>query len=193
MIPMRLTVTLMAIAAATPAAAATKNIFSADFYKLSNTDFIVLVAFLVFIGVLVYFKVPAMLTGMLDKRAESIQAELDEARALREEAQTLLASYERKQREVQEQADRIVAAAKESARESAELAKADLEKSIERRVQAAQDQIASAEATAIKQVRDEAARVAISAAGDVIQKQMSDAKSASLIDDAIAAVKTKLH
>ena len=190
---MRLTVTLMAIAAATPAAAATKNIFSADFYKLSNTDFVVLVAFLVFIGVLVYFKVPAMLTGMLDKRAEGIQAELDEARALREEAQTLLASYERKQREVQEQADRIVAAAKESARESAELAKADLEKSIERRVQAAQDQIASAEATAIKQVRDEAARVAISAAGDVIQKQMSDAKSASLIDDAIAAVKTKLH
>ena len=55
---------------------------------------------------------------MLDKRADGIKSELDEARALREEAQTLLASYERKQKEVQEQADRIVAAAKEEATEA---------------------------------------------------------------------------
>ncbi len=190
---MRLTALLFALVAASPAAAASKNIFSADFYKLSNTDFIVLIAFLVFIGVLVYFKVPAMITGMLDKRAEGIQGELDEARALREEAQTLLASYERKQREVQEQADRIVAQAKESAAESAEQAKAELARSIERRVQAAQDQIASAESAAVKQVRDEAARIAIAAAGDVAAKSMSDAKSAQLIDDAIGAVRSKLH
>ncbi|WP_406565473.1 F0F1 ATP synthase subunit B [Kangsaoukella pontilimi] len=190
---LRLTATLLALAAATPAAAATKNIFSSEFYKLSNTDFIVLIAFIVFIGVLIYFKVPAMIGGMLDKRAAGIQSELDEARALREEAQTLLASYERKQREVQEQADRIVAQAKESAKESAEQAKADLEKSIERRLKAAEDQIASAEAAAVKQVRDEAARVAVNAAGDVIQKQLSDAKAAILVDDAIATVKAKLH
>ena len=92
---MRITALLFALVAASPAAAASKNIFSADFYKLSNTDFIVLIAFLVFIGVLFYFKVPAMITGMLDKRAEGIQAELDEARALREEAQTLLAQIGR--------------------------------------------------------------------------------------------------
>jgi F-type H+-transporting ATPase subunit b len=190
---MRLTATLFALLAATPAAAATKNIFSADFYKLSNTDLIVLISFLVFIGVLFYFKVPSMIGGMLDKRAEGIQAELDEARALREEAQTLLASYERKQREVQEQADRIVAQAKESASEAAEQAKVDLEKSIERRVQAAQDQIASAESAAVKQVRDEAARIAIAATADVATKQMSDAKAGSLVDEAIEAVRTKLH
>ena len=190
---MRITALLFALVAASPAAAASKNIFSADFYKLSNTDFIVLIAFLVFIGVLFYFKVPAMITGMLDKRAEGIQAELDEARALREEAQTLLASYERKQREVQEQADRIVAQAKESAAESAEAAKASLAASIERRVQAAQDQIASAESAAVKQVRDEAAHIAIAAAGEVAAKQMSDAKSNELIDDAIGAVRAKLH
>ena len=190
---MRITALLLALVAATPAAAATKNIFSADFYKLSNTDFIVLISFLVFIGVLVYFKVPGMLMGMLDKRAEGIRTELDEARALREEAQTLLASYERKQREVQEQADRIVAQAKESASEAAAQAKVDLEKSIERRLQTAQDQIASAESAAVKQVRDEAARIAVAAAGDVAAKQMSDAKANALVDDAIKAVGAKLH
>ncbi|MEO1026129.1 MAG: F0F1 ATP synthase subunit B [Pseudomonadota bacterium] len=190
---MRNLVTLIAFTAAAPAFAASKNPFSADFYKLSNTDFIVLISFLVFIGVLVYFKVPSMLTGLLDKRAEGIQSELDEAKALHEEAKALLASYDRKMVEVQEQADRIVMQAKESAREAADQAKVELAASIERRVQAAQDQIASAEAGAVKQVRDEAARIAIASASDVIAKKMSSAKASSLIDEAISTVDAKLH
>jgi F-type H+-transporting ATPase subunit b len=185
--------TLVAAVAAAPAFAASKNPFSADFYKLSNTDFIVAVSFFLFIGVLFYFKVPSILGGLLDKRAEGIQSELDEAKALRDEAQALLASYERKHAEVQEQADRIVAQAKQSAEESAAQAKVDLEKSIARRLQAAEDQIASAEAGAVKQVRDEAARVAVAAAGEVIAKEMSAVKSDDLIDEAIKTVQSKLH
>ena len=68
-----------------------------------------------------------------------------------------------------------------------------LEISIERRLQAAQDQIASAEQGAVKQVRDEAARIAVAAAGQVVAKEMSAAKSVSLIDDAIKTVEAKLH
>jgi len=190
---MRHTLALLALIAATPALADSKNPFSAEFYSLSNTDFIVAIAFLIFISILVRFKVPSLLAGLLDKRAEGIQSELDEARALREEAQSILASYERKQLEVQEQADRIVAQAKESAAEAAEQAKKDLAVSIERRVQAAQDQITSAEQGAVKQVRDEAARIAVAAAGQVVAKEMSAVKSGSLIDDAIEVVEAKLH
>lgn len=190
---MKRTLTLTALLAASPAFAASKNPFSADFYKLSNTDFIVAIAFFLFIGVLYYFKVPSMIGGLLDKRAEGIQSDLNEARALREEAQSLLASYERKQREVQAQADRIVQAAKESAAEAAEQAKKDMALSLERRVQAAQDQIASAEASAIKQVRDEAARIAVAAAGEVIAKDMTAARSNALLEDAIKVVQAKLH
>lgn len=190
---MRSTAILFATLAATPLYAASKNPFSADFYKLSNTDFIVMISFFLFIGVLVYFKVPSLLAGLLDKRAEGIQSELNEARALHDEAKALLASYERKQLEVQEQADRIVAQAKVSAAEAADQAKLDLVASIERRVQAAEDQITSAEKRAVKQVRDEAARIAVAAAGEVIAKEMSGAKAGSLIDDAIKVVEAKLH
>jgi hypothetical protein len=90
----------LSVLIAGPAMAAGKSPFSAEFYSLKNTDFVVLIAFLLFIGVLMYLKVPAKLGGLLDKRAEGIQAELDEARKLREEAQSVLASYERKAREV---------------------------------------------------------------------------------------------
>lgn len=178
---------------ASPAMAASKNPFSAEFWALSNTDMIVLIAFILFIGVLVYFKVPAMLTGLLDKRADGIKSDLDEAKALREDAQTLLASYERKQREVQEQADRIVANAKEEANRAAEAAKADIESSITRRLAAAEDQIASAQASAIRDVRNQAVMVAVTAAKDVIAKQTTAADANALIDDAIAEVGAKLH
>ena len=163
------------------------------FFSLANTDFIVLLAFLTFIAVLFYFKVPGLLGGLLDKRAEGIQAELDEAKALREEAQTLLASYERKQKDVAEQAERIVSDAKRDAEAAAEQAKEDLKVSIARRLQAAEDQIASAEAGAVKEVRDRAVSVAIAAAADVVAAQTSAADQNSLIDDAIAQVADKLH
>ncbi|MBD3664641.1 F0F1 ATP synthase subunit B [Sulfitobacter aestuariivivens] len=186
---MRLTLTsLIAAMIASPA-------FAADgpFFSLRNSDFVVLISFLLFIGVLVYLKVPGLLMGMLDKRAEGIKTELDEARALREEAQTLLASYERKQKDVQEQADRIVAAAKEEANAAAEQARKDLAKSLERRMAAAEDQIGSAQSAAVKEVRDQAVTIAVAAAREVIAKQMTADDGNKLIDDAIEQVDAKLH
>ena len=186
---MRLTLTaVLAGMIASPAFAA-----GDVFFSLKNTDFVVLLAFILFIAVLFYFKVPGLLGGMLDKRADTIKSELEEARALREEAQTLLASYERKQKEVQDQADRIVTAAKEEAKAAAAQAQVDLAKSLERRMAAAEDQITSAQAAAVKEVRDQAVTIAIAAARDVIAKQMTATDGNKLIDDAIAQVGDKLH
>ena len=183
-----LALSLIAGLTASPALAA-----KGPFFSLSNTDFVVLIAFVIFIGVLFYFNVPGMLGKLLDDRAANIQSEIDEARALREEAQTLLASYERKHKEVQEQANRIVAQAKSDAEAAAEQAKAELETSITRRLAAAEEQISAAQASAIKDVRDRATTVAVAAAQDVIAAQMTAASSNDLIDAAIAEVDTKLH
>ncbi|GGE41875.1 ATP synthase subunit b [Primorskyibacter flagellatus] len=185
---MRIATILAALLAASPAAAAT-----GPFFSLHNTDFIVLLAFILFVVVLIYFGVPGMIGGMLDKRADQIKAELDEAKSLREEAQALLASYERKHKEVQAQADRIVATAKTEAAEAATQAKKDLEVSIARRLAAAEDQIASAEASAVKEVRDQAVVIAVAAAREVIAGQVKAADANKMIDDAIDTVSAKLH
>ena len=152
-----------------------------------------LLGFIVFIAILFYYKVPAMIGKMLDARATGIESEINEARALREEAQSLLADYERKQKEVQAQADRIVASAKEESNAAADQARVDLAKSIERRLAAAEDQIASAEASAVKEVRDQSVLIAVAAAREVIAKQMTAADGNALIDDAITQVQAKLH
>ena len=184
----RIALILAASTAASPALAAT-----GPFFSLTNTNFVVLIAFILFLGVLVFFKVPGMLGTMLDKRAADIANELDEARKLREEAQTILASYERKQAEVAEQAQRIVDHAKRETEEASAAAREALKASIARRLAAAEEQIASAEASAVKDVRDTAIQVAVAAAAEVIAQQMTDKQNAKLIDSSIEEVKAKLH
>lgn len=179
---------LLASVIATPALAA-----SGPFFSLANTNFIVTISFILFIGVLLKFGVPGLLTGMLDKRAAQIKADLEEARALREEAKAILASYERKKKEVQEQADRIVASAKEEAIAAAEQAKLDLANSIARRLAGAEDRIASAEAGAVRAVREHAVSVAIAAASDILAKQVTAESASASIDEAIKQVGAKLH
>lgn len=173
--------------AASPAMAAGWDI------SLRNTDFVVFVSFVLFVGVLVYFKVPGMLGGLLDKRAATIRADLEEARKLREEAQELRASFERRKGEVKEQAERIVAKAKADAELAAKQARADLEASIARRLRGAEDQIAAAEAAAIRAVRDQAVAVAISASGELIAKNLAAEDAAKLIEQSIATVEQRLH
>ncbi|MBO9455925.1 F0F1 ATP synthase subunit B [Paracoccus sp. R12_1] len=184
----RLSAIALLAASAGPAAAAT-----GPFFSLGNTDFIVLIAFLIFVGVVIYFKVPSIVGGMLDKRAEGIRADLDEARRLREEAQEIYASYERRQREVKGQAQEIVANAKREAEAQAAKAQSDLKTSIERRLKGAEDQITSAENDAVRAVRDRAVRTAIAAASELLAAQVQSGQRSAGIDDAISEVSQRLN
>ena len=177
-----------AVSSAGPALAAI-----GPFISLKNTDFIVLLSFIAFIGVLLYFKVPGMVGGLLDKRAAGITRDLADARAIRDEARALVASYEQKQGEIRAEADRIVATARREAEDAALRAKADLALSIERRLKSAEDQITAAEAAALKEVRLRAVEIATRAAADVIARQLAATDKAALIDRAIAEVGAKLH
>jgi F-type H+-transporting ATPase subunit b len=160
---------------------------------LYDTYFVVAAAFVAFFAMLWRLRVHDMLFAQLDARADRIRQELEEARRLREEAQTMLAQYERKQKEVEDTALEIVARAKEDARNAAEAAKKDLALSIERRLKAAQDQIASAEAAAVREVKDRAVQVAVAAAADVIRRSITPEAADARIDAAIREVGARLN
>ncbi len=164
-----------------------------DFTSLFNTDFVVLIGFLLFLAILFYFNIPNMLGKMLDQRADTIKADLEEARSIREEAQAMLASYERKQREVADQSARIVAAARADAQAVADQAKLDLQHTIARRLQTAEEQIINAEEKALHVVRDRAIQTAIAAVAVAIRENMPADFAQQTIDDAIGVVEQRLH
>ncbi len=160
---------------------------------LNDSHFVVALSFVLFFALLAYLGVHRFLGRALDQRADRIREELDEVRRLREEAQAIFAEFERKHRGVEAQTGEIVAHAKAEAEQAAENAKADLAASIERRLRGADEQIAMAEASAVREVRDRAVQVAIAAAAEVMAARLTAAKADALVDDAIRSVGERLH
>jgi F-type H+-transporting ATPase subunit b len=138
-------------------------------------------------------KLWAALTGMLDQRSENIKISIEQAQQLRNDAQELLEEYQRKHRESLVEASEIVAQARDLAANQLKDAKMAMEASLNRRIKAAMEKIAQAEASAQAEVRQEAVRIAIAASRDIIREHMDAAQSAKMIDKAIADLPARLH
>ena len=159
---------------------------------LQTPEFWVAVGFLVLMALIAKPAWKAVTTG-LDARAEKIKASLDEAASLREEVQSLLADYQRRQRDATREVDEMLANAQAEAERTAQETADTLVDSLKRREQLALDKIAQAEAEAMLAVRNTAIDVAISATQRILTEQLDDAAAAQLIDSAIAELPVKLH
>jgi F-type H+-transporting ATPase subunit b len=133
------------------------------------------------------------MNSSLDARAAKIRTQIEEARKLREDAQALLAEYQRKQREAMAEAEKIISAAKAEAARMKVQAEADLDNALVRRREQALERIAQSEAAAIAQVRNTAVDAALAAAEALITKNMDNAKRDALTDKAIGELAGKLH
>ena len=159
----------------------------------SDPGFWVGVSFVLFVLLIVYFKVPGQMTKALDDRADRIRQELDDAQKLREEAQALLAEYQRKRTEAAKEAEDILTQAKAEAEAYAEETRRKLTESVERRTALAEQKISQAEASAMNEVRAAASDLAIAAAERIIAAEVTGKKAGDMIDDSIAAVKSRLN
>jgi F-type H+-transporting ATPase subunit b len=158
-----------------------------------DAEFWVAVAFVVFIGGLIYLGVHEMMVNYIDQRSDRIKAELDEALRLKEEAQALLAQYQRKQREAEQEAAGIIAGAIAEAERMLAEAKTKMEEFIARRGKMAESKIAQAEAQALADVRAAAAEAAVSAAEKILTQIVKGEVADRLIVKGVEDVKTKLN
>lgn len=152
---------------------------------------IAFVALVLFIGLLVYLKVPAAIMGALDSKSQAIAKELHDARKLREEAEALLAEYEAKRVAAEAEAKAIIDSAKEQAALVAEETRASMSAAIKRREQQAEDRIAQAEARAAAEVRAAAADAALVAAEKLIRERLSDKAQSALVAEGVAEIGRK--
>ncbi len=153
----------------------------------------VLVSFVLFVALLVYYKIPNKLAKALDNRAGKIHAELEEARRLREEAQTILADYQRKQRDAEKEAEDIIAMARREARFYAEESHKALNEALQRRVKLAEEKIARAEEQAVQDIRSKSVDAAVAAAEMLIARELKGKSAEDLVDKSIKDVAAKLN
>ena len=160
---------------------------------LAEPETWVAVAFVIFVGILIYVGVPKMMLAALDDRGKRVQAELDEARRLKDEAQKLLAEYQGKQKRAESEAASIIEGAKAEAERIATESKAKMEEFVARRTKMAESKIAQAEAQAIADVRAAAAEAAVTAAEKILTDTVKGKVADDLIARGIGDVKAKLN
>ena len=158
-----------------------------------DATFWAFISLLLFFGILFYFKVPSKLTSALDTRAARIRQELDDARELRDEAKSILADYERRKGEAEEEASSIVKQAEAEARRMTEETNQALQDMIERRTKAAEQKISQAEKEAIQLVRARAADLAKQATRKVLAENLKESQQEALLTASVQDVKRLLN
>lgn len=158
-----------------------------------NAEIWVMVSFFIFLGILGYLGVHKAMGKALDDRAERIKKELDDAKRLRDDAQALLAEYQKKAREAETEAKSIIDQARRDAANMADEARKSLEDTLARRTRLAEEKIARAEAQALADVKSSAVDAAVKAAEKIVQKRASGDAGNSLIDQSIKSLGGRLN
>jgi F-type H+-transporting ATPase subunit b len=158
-----------------------------------DAEFFVAVSFFIFVGILAYVGAHRKVTEALDHRRDRIKAELEEAQRLREEAQGLLAHYQKKRQEAETEAAAILTNAKADAERMAQEAEVKMNEFIARRTKMAETKIAQAEAQAMADVRSAAADAAVTAAERILKDTAKGKIADDLLTSSIENLKTKLN
>ena len=163
-----ITVLAFVISSGTAYAAGSKKIISLD-----NTDFVVLISFLIFVGVLIYFKVPTIVASFLDKRSADIQNEIDKASEILEEAKEILSSIEADHIRTSETIEQMVMTAKDRAREDEEKAKKQIEELMKSKLISAEGQVRSSERKILEEIEARAIDLSIEKVRAKLSKSLS--------------------
>ena len=182
-------VTLLAFALSPGAgyAAGSKKMISLD-----NTDFVVLISFLIFVGVLVYFKVPAIIASFLDKRAEDIQNEIEKASEILEEAKEILSSIEADHIRTSETIEKMVMTAKDRAGEEEEKAKKHIEELMKSKLLSAEGQVRSNERKILEEIEARAIDLSIEKVREKLSKSLSGNDYDKHFDSSIQSIEKGL-
>ena len=159
---------------------------------LRDPTFWVAVGFLILaLLVLIYARRPIL--AMVDSRVHAVKESLNEAASLREEAQQLLAEYQRKQRDAVKETEALVTQAKDEAERISREGVKNLEATLKRREDLAMDKIAQAETDALREVRAMSVGIAINATRALVAEKLDGPGADTLLDDAIADLSRKLN
>lgn len=157
-----------------------------------DSSFWVLTSFVLFVGLICYFRVPWRVLEALDARAAGIGKELQEAMELRQEAQNVLASHRRKQKEAESETEEILAQANREAERLVEETRAQIAAASQRALEMTLARIERAELRASEELRALAVESAIEAVHSILQENITHVSSDASIEESIATLSKAL-
>jgi F-type H+-transporting ATPase subunit b len=161
-------------------------------FSLDNTDFVVLISFVIFIGILIYFGVPSIITKFLDKRTENIRLEIDNANEVLEEAKALLSSLEEQHKNNALSVKKMIENAKGKAAFQEDKSKKYIEDLVKNRIISAKEQISSAERKILTEIKESAIDLGFTEARAQLEKNLKEDSYVRYLDKSIKTVEKTL-
>lgn len=158
----------------------------------ADAEFWVLVSFIGFV-LLAFVPLRKALNNVLDARSAQIASELEQAKRLREEAEELLATYQKKQQEALRESEALLASTKKEAELIAKQSEADLARSLEKRKALALEKIAQAETKALQDVKAHVVDITVAVARTIITEELKRSGNDDVVKQAAAELERKLH
>ena len=165
---------------------------SAGMFSLNNTDFVVLISFFVFVGILIYFGVPGIIAKFLDKRAEDIGSEINDANKILEDAKTLLSSLEEEHKKNSLSIKQMIENAKIKARSEEDKSKKYIEDLIKSRMLSAEEQVQSSESKIFTEIKETAIDMSFEKARAILDKELTEENYRLHFDQSMKMVKSSL-
>ena len=184
---LQLTLLAFALSYGVSHAAGSKKMVSLD-----NTDFVVLISFLIFVGVLIYFKVPSIVGAFLDKRSNDIQSEIEKASEILEEAKKILSSIEADHKRTSETIGQMVETARSRAGEEEEKAKKNIEELMKNKLISAEGQVMSNERKILDEIEDRAIDLSIEKVKVKLSQSLSSSDYDNQFDASIQSIEKGL-
>ncbi|HHN73467.1 MAG TPA: ATP F0F1 synthase subunit B [Thermopetrobacter sp.] len=160
---------------------------------LASAEFWVMIGLFIFIGVLLYLRVPGAIAAMLDRRIDLVRGEIEEAARLRSEAEKLLATHAARRAEAEREVEEILDVAREEAEALVSELRREFEESIARRRAAAEDSIRQAEYEAVRRIRARAAELSVATAEELLRARIRGRSATRLIDESVKTIGRDLH
>ena len=184
---LQITLLALALSYGVSYAAGSKKLIS-----LNNTDFVVLISFVIFVGVLVYFKVPSIVGAFLDKRSNDIQSEIQKAGEILEDAKKILSSIEADHIRTSETIGQMVQSAKSRAGDDEEMAKKNIEKLMRNKLISAEGQVLSSERKILEEIEGRAIDLSIEKVRMKLSKSLSSSDYDNQFDLSIQSIEKGL-
>ena len=157
-----------------------------------DATFWVAISFLLFIGLLVYFKIPQKVNEILNQLILNIKKEIDESEKLRNEAKTLLDNSQSKLDSASEETNKIIEQAKKDSENLVIEINEKFHKSAEIKKKLAETKIKQMKEAAIKEIKDTSIKIAVDSVKKIITTSVDKNKLDAIFEKDLEEAKTEL-
>ena len=160
-----------------------------------DATFWVTISFFIFLGILIYFKIPQKIKETLEQNILNIKNQLTEAEKLKEDAKNILAEHEKKISNSKKEVKDMIDKANEDVEKNIIRTNEEFHKLMENRKKGAEDRITQLKNQAVKDIKNASVKIAIESVEKLIKNSIDKSKLdkiySSSIDETKLALKKK--